>query len=375
MKKIILILSFFAIHNYVDSQTCKLNIDLKELPKITSQKIRIYIQYFDQDSILEYKDFLDINDVKTTMVKYNKKVEKSLLSIVNLYIGDSLVIGSNVLLSNTLINIKYIKKINSLKIDGGGNEFYNKNKLLLFDIPESIYREKEFDFSLYNKASIIKSENYGLQYKIYEFENNIIETVKLHKSNFFVLHKVYEQKNNISNKTLETCCNILKKSFADYYIFKDLVSFIEKRKTVFIGNAMPNIIIKDSVFGFVNLKAFLNPNKMYIINCWASWCKLCRLEMKDIKEIYAKIDTSKVQIISIGLDINDIKNFNAKAKDGISWLTFNDNRGFSSDIAKTFSLPAIPYNIFLTSQQTILYYDSGSNSIIEFLKSNNLLVP
>ncbi len=71
------------------------------------------------------------------------------------------------------------------------------------------------------------------------------------------------------------------------------------------------------VFDFNKLKSILlkNPNKIILLNFWATWCGGCRQEIPDLIQFYDKYK-GKVVLIGLSLDESDddIKNFIKLAK-------------------------------------------------------------
>ena len=71
------------------------------------------------------------------------------------------------------------------------------------------------------------------------------------------------------------------------------------------------------VFTLQTLKEVLlkNPNKIVLINFWATWCGVCREEIPDLIQFY---DEYKNKVVLIGLSLDesdqDIKNFIKLAK-------------------------------------------------------------
>ena len=82
--------------------------------------------------------------------------------------------------------------------------------------------------------------------------------------------------------------------------------------------------------------------KVVLIDFWATWCGPCREALPHIRNIAKKFDGQPLVVISISLDKDEAKWKDFVAKNGMTWMQYRNAGGFDGNIAKQFSVTAIP---------------------------------
>jgi thiol-disulfide isomerase/thioredoxin len=94
--------------------------------------------------------------------------------------------------------------------------------------------------------------------------------------------------------------------------------------------------------------------KVNMVVFWASWCSPCRLEIPNLKDIYSKVDTTKLRLISISVDMNRADWVKAMKEEKMpwtqGWVVGNDH----TNIKKQFGFNGIPQIYFLDPKGNIL---------------------
>ncbi len=96
--------------------------------------------------------------------------------------------------------------------------------------------------------------------------------------------------------------------------------------------------------------------KKSIVFFWATWCPVCREEIKDLKKAYQDIEHKDVKIIlvDLGESENKVKNFLQKNK-----LNFSVLLDKKDDLSETYSLIGIPTLVFLDEKGIVLDVEHG----------------
>ncbi len=132
----------------------------------------------------------------------------------------------------------------------------------------------------------------------------------------------------------------------------NLLSQLEKSKNGAIGVAFNDVILKDSSGHEIDTKRFRN--KYTLIVLWASWCKPCRAEHPELNSLYTKYKDKGFEIIGISLDNDEEKWKQAIRKDQLEWTQLIEPKAFQSEIAKYYSIEAIPGNFLLDKEGKII---------------------
>ncbi|MCU0713520.1 MAG: TlpA family protein disulfide reductase [Pirellula sp.] len=87
--------------------------------------------------------------------------------------------------------------------------------------------------------------------------------------------------------------------------------------------------------------------KIVILDIWATWCGPCIKELPNIKEVYAKYQSSGVEVIGINIDENpdDLKEFLAKEQLPWKMVVSNDpsKKGFETQLVESLGITGIPF--------------------------------
>ena len=122
-----------------------------------------------------------------------------------------------------------------------------------------------------------------------------------------------------------------------------------------ILNVKGNKVTKDS---------FLSSGKIIVLNFWASWCKPCQEEMREISRIKSQDEFKNVQFISVTIDAQDgVENAKKIFKNNkYPWKLYIDTKQdlFNKVLAVTENTgTAIPISIVINEKGLIMGYHIG----------------
>lgn len=128
-----------------------------------------------------------------------------------------------------------------------------------------------------------------------------------------------------------------------------------------VGKTIPSFSLLD-----INGKTQIFPNgQKTLFVFWASWCVPCRAENETLKTQYATIQQRGIQIASINLDEDKNRWLLASKQDQLPWANAFAGQGFSSRIARFFTIHQIPQNVLLDESGKILARNIGLNQLVK----------
>jgi thiol-disulfide isomerase/thioredoxin len=132
------------------------------------------------------------------------------------------------------------------------------------------------------------------------------------------------------------------------------------------GNAFPNIETYDTAKRKTTFS--LNPQNIYLIDYWASWCVPCVQKLPSLKKLYYDYKYKGFKIVSLSIDLNYEAWLNAIKKHEILWENYSSLIGTNAVDVKYFNIHAIPYTILVGKNNKIIKINPTEEEVEAYLK-------
>jgi len=131
------------------------------------------------------------------------------------------------------------------------------------------------------------------------------------------------------------------------------------------GNAVrvaPDFSLQDTANKTVSLSSF--KGKYVLLDFWASWCKDCRIENKNLVKVYNKFKNDQLVVLSVSLDYDRENWIKTIETDKLAWPNHvSDLKKWQSPVAKLYDVRSIPQ---------LFIIDKDGNIIAEGLTGQDL---
>lgn len=125
------------------------------------------------------------------------------------------------------------------------------------------------------------------------------------------------------------------------------------------SNNIPSVKVKSLIGDLVDTKDFNNNGLPFIISFWATWCKPCLLEMKNISDLYEDWQKETgVKIISISIDDSRNSKKVAPLVKGKNWK-FEFYLDENSDFKRAMNVNSPPHTFLCNGKGEIVWQHTG----------------
>jgi thiol-disulfide isomerase/thioredoxin len=304
------------------------------------------------------------NDEKRKLIVKQKNKDPESLRVIN-YSLDSL---------ERYFNSNAFRLLNKNK----SSYFYLTNKIIISPLyTDSLILKKEYG----NDTSAFLKKNFfnNIDFSSSEIINSTLLPNQYLK--YFEKHVEYDEKGFVSAVDL-----ILEKSKANPLVFQLSLDFLlqlfdevgpavvfeyivntyynsntcnsgyienaEKLKLLSSGNVLPEVILKNSPFK--TLRDIYSQKRLTLVYFWSSHCNFCIESIDMIKESYKEYSVSGFEVVAVSIDENEGNWHDYIAKKNLSWINYNELKGWESEIVRKLMVNKTPTFYLLDNNGVIL---------------------
>ena len=121
-----------------------------------------------------------------------------------------------------------------------------------------------------------------------------------------------------------------------------------------VGQPFINVSIPDINGQTLDLRNIVENNKLTLVDCWASWCGPCCMEMPNVVDLYAKYKSKGLEIVGISFD-KDKNSWKKAVKEmNMTWPQVSELKSWDNEMAQLYGISSIPYTILIDQKGTIV---------------------
>lgn len=182
---------------------------------------------------------------------------------------------------------------------------------------------------------------------------SVVRYISGHKNDlapaYFIGSSYYE----MSYKQLEDVLD----STAAYYshpLVKPAIMYKEGLAKRAPGKQFTDLTMPDMDGTPVKLSQWVGQGNYVLVDFWASWCGPCRAEMPNVVKAYEQYHAKGFEVVGVSFDSKADAWKKAVADMGMKWPQMSDLKGWKSAAHDVYGISAIPDNILVDGNGTIV---------------------
>ena len=132
----------------------------------------------------------------------------------------------------------------------------------------------------------------------------------------------------------------------------DLLSQFED--PIEVGEIAPDFTAPSIDGPDITLSNVLLDNKVTLLDCWAAWCRPCRIENPNLVRLHKKYKDAGFDIIGVSLDRTREQWEQAVIDDNLPWTQVSNLNFWNDPVARRYSIRAIPQSYLLNKDGLVM---------------------
>lgn len=139
--------------------------------------------------------------------------------------------------------------------------------------------------------------------------------------------------------------------------YKRILAETKANEATAVGKRFTDFSMQTPNGGLISVGAVIRKNRYTLVDFWASWCGPCRAEMPHVVEAYNRFHEKGFEVIGVSLDNNHDAWVKAIENLKMPWPHISDLKGWQSEGAAIYNVKAIPANVLVDGNGTIVARD------------------
>lgn len=202
----------------------------------------------------------------------------------------------------------------------------------------------------------INSTNKVRRNMLINYYSNLI---KQYPYSYYFISMIYKYRFQYSKKELEDILSLFDNTAGMAYFKDKFYKYFQQLPVP--GLPFHNYALRNPSGQLKNMIS--DSTKLNMLIFWASWCEPCRLEIPELKKIYAEFNNKGLRMVSISVDKNQDAWRTLLSKEDMEWEQLIVDSSLSDEIDNTFQIGAIPLIIFTDNKGIELQCFTGYNTV------------
>ncbi len=142
-----------------------------------------------------------------------------------------------------------------------------------------------------------------------------------------------------------------------YPVYKAIMAEREAQKATAVGQKFTDLTMTSADGKVMSVSDYAGKQPLVLVDFWASWCGPCRAEMPYVLKAYQQYHDKGFEIVGVSLDEKKEAWLKAIEQLKMPWPQMSDLKGWESEACLKYNVKAIPSNVLLDKDGTIVAKD------------------
>ncbi|MCY3542022.1 MAG: thioredoxin family protein [Gammaproteobacteria bacterium] len=141
----------------------------------------------------------------------------------------------------------------------------------------------------------------------------------------------------------------------------------QKIFSLFVGTKAPEFTLTSFKGPVIELYDVIKDHQYVLLEFWASWCGPCLKALPNLKNVYAKRNSNRFEIVSVSIDRDRTQWKAASEEMEIPWINLAETDAANTEVASTYGVEYVPKNYLLDRNGCIVQKDVTAAQLERFL--------
>lgn len=200
-----------------------------------------------------------------------------------------------------------------------------------------------------------------------KFNAEVADIIRQHPDAHASWDMVYSYRIALDPETVTPLFDALGPKFKNSEEGKDLAKQIASVKKIMVGSPAPDFMQSDVAGNSIKLSSFRG--QYVLVDFWASWCGICRLENPNVLRAYTAYKDSGFTVLGVSLDDSAHRDawIQAIRDDNMPWQQVSDLKGRNNEAATLYGIKGIPQNVLVGPDGRIIAKNKRNRDLMNTL--------